>query len=62
MLYWFIGIILYVLIAFFAYKKYFVKFDTTTFEKIWFSIFWIAVLPLYGVRKIQEQVNKNEES
>lgn len=56
MIYWFIGIIAYILIAIFAYKKYISKIDTTKFEKIWFSIFWITLLPLYCIRKIQENV------
>ena len=40
------------------YKKYISKWDVTKFEGVWFSFFWIALLPLYGVRKIQEIFQK----
>ena len=58
MIYWFIGIIAYILIEIFSYKKYISKWDVTKFEGVWFSFFWIALLPLYGVRKIQEIFQK----
>lgn len=54
MIYWIIGIIAYILIGVFSYKKYISKMDLTKFEKIWFSVLWVTLLPLYGIRKIQE--------
>ena len=47
-------ILVYLLIAFGAYKKYIIKWNNTKFEKIMFSLIWPLILPLYGVRKIQE--------
>ena len=54
MIYWIIGIIVYIIIGIFGYQKLFSKMDATKFEKIWYSVFWIALVPLYGIRKIQE--------
>lgn len=56
MIYWIIGIVIYILIGIFAYKKYLSKMDDSTFNKIWLSVFWITLLPLYGIRKIQEKL------
>jgi len=47
-------VLIYLLIAFGAYKMYIVKFDNNTFEKVAFSLIWPLTLALYGVRKLHE--------
>ena len=47
-------IIAYIILGYVAYKKYISKWDKPLWEKIWLSAFWICVLPLYGIRKIQD--------
>ena len=50
-----IGIIAYVIIAILAYFLVFKNWDNkSNFEKIWYSIFWIAVLPLYAIHAIHK--------
>ena len=56
MIYWIIGIIVYLAIAGFTYNKFVSKWDNKKWEKILFSLFWVGILPLYGVRKIHENI------
>ena len=56
MMYWIIGIIIYLIIAGFTYKKFVSKWSNPKWEQIMFSIAWILLLPLYGIRKIHESI------
>ena len=47
-----IGIIIYIAIAILTYYFYFRNQDISNFEKIWDSIFWIAMIPLFVIHKI----------
>lgn len=49
-----ICIIAYILIGIFSYNEFISKKNITKFEKFWFSVLWITLLPLYCIRKIQE--------
>lgn len=49
-----ICIIAYILIGIFSYNEFISKKNLTKFEKFWFSVLWITLLPLYCIRKIQE--------
>ena len=43
---------IYIIIAILAYVFYFKNQDISTFEKIWDSVFWIAMIPLFVIHKI----------
>lgn len=45
-------VLLYLIIAFFAYKYVIVKWDNKTWEKVLFSLFWIGIIPLWVIHKI----------
>lgn len=47
-----IGIIIYVLIAWFVYNKITSKWEHSKVENIYFSIIWILLIPLYIIHKI----------
>ena len=48
-----LSIVLYLVISFVAYKFVFSKNkDYTKFEQIWFSVFWILLLPLWLIHFI----------
>lgn len=49
-------ILIYLIIAYFAYEKFISDFDNKEWEKILFSIGWPLVLILYGIRKIHESL------
>lgn len=56
MIYWIIGIVLYLVIAFFSYEKVFKSYLEkdelmTKFDAIWYSAFWPATLLLYFISK-----------
>ena len=55
-MWWVIGILIYLIIGFFTYKFVVSKWNMPKWEKIWTSLSWICIIPLYGVRKIQEWV------
>lgn len=42
-------LVIWIIGMFVAYKKYISKWDNSMFEKIWFSILWPVLLPLYGI-------------
>ena len=47
-----IALTIYVIIAILAYLFYFKNQDISNFEKIWNSVFWIAMIPLFVIHKI----------
>ena len=49
-------ILVYLIISFLTFKKWVCKWNNTEFEKVMFSLIWPLILPLYGVRKIQEKM------
>lgn len=55
-MWWIIGILVYLVIAGFTYKQFVSKWNHPQWEKIWISLSWICIIPLYGIRKIQEWV------
>ena len=56
MIYWIIGVLVYLVIAYFAYAKIIKNWDGhSQFEKIYFSLIWILILPLYGIHWIHNQ-------
>jgi len=58
MTYLIIGIICYLAVAYFVYDKWFKNSKThPQWEKIALSLSWICIIPLYGIRKIQELSN-----
>lgn len=56
MLYWILGILIYLVIAYFTYNKIVSKWNNPKWENIMISLSWICLLPLYGIRKIQENI------
>ena len=57
---WIAVVLVYLIIAWFAYDKFISKWNHPTWEKIMISLSWICVLPLYGIRKIQEKFFMNK--
>ena len=55
-MWWIIGIIIYLVITYFAYTKYISKWDKSKFEKIYFSFIWPIVLPLYGIHYVHNNL------
>lgn len=51
---WVIIILVYFAIAWFTYKKFTSTWNKSKWEQIALSFSWICILPLYGIRKIQE--------
>jgi hypothetical protein len=45
-------VLLYLVIAFVAYKRWISKWDNKEWEKVLFSLFWIGVLPLWAIYKL----------
>ena len=50
-------VIVYLIIAALGYNFVFKKWDNPTWENIMISISWICVIPLWGIRKLQELFN-----
>lgn len=46
---WFIGIF----VSYFLVMK---NWDNSTFEKIWFSVVWPVLIPLYGIHYLHNKV------
>lgn len=51
-------VVIYLIIAFLGYNYVFKKWDNPKWENIMISLSWICVIPLYGIRKIQELFSK----
>lgn len=47
-------IVIYLLITYLTYKNFVIKWNQPKWEKMMLSLGWICILPLYGIRKIQE--------
>ena len=47
-------IALYLIIAYLTYNKVIVNWNHPKWEKIMLSLSWICIIPLYGIRKLQE--------
>lgn len=47
MIYWIIVAICWLVGIFVAYFKFIKNWDNSTFEKIWFSVLWPCLIPLY---------------
>ena len=45
-------VLVYLIIAFLAYKYVISKWDNKEWEKIIFSLIWILVLPIWGIYKL----------
>lgn len=45
-------VLLYLIIAFFAYKYVIVKWDNKEWEKVIFSLIWILIIPLWAIYKL----------
>lgn len=52
MIHWIIAAIIYVIGIFVSYYCIIKDWNQCLFNKIWFSIFWIALIPLYGIHKL----------
>lgn len=39
-----------------AYNKFISKWDNSTFEKIWFSIVWPLLIPLYLIHWVNNKI------
>jgi len=49
---WYVIAAVYVLAAVLTYVCVCRKWDNPTYEKVWFSIFWIALLPLWVIHAV----------
>lgn len=50
-------VIVYLIISALGYNFVFKKWDNPTWENIMISLSWICVIPLWGIRKLQELSN-----
>jgi len=48
----FLIILIYLVLAFVAYKYFISKWNNAEWEKILFSLIWIIVLPIWGIYKL----------
>lgn len=51
---WIIAIIAYLIIAGLTWQFIVKKWDNPAWENIMISLSWICLIPLYGIRKLQE--------
>ena len=52
MIYWILVLVLWIVGGIFSYNKYISKWNKSKFEKIWFSVLWPAIVPLYLIHYI----------
>lgn len=58
---WYIIIAAYVAIGLLAYLFIFDEWDKPTWEKVWYSVFWIALIPLWILHKIWNNIIKKDK-
>lgn len=51
---WIIAIVAYLIIAGMTWQFIVKKWDNPAWENIMISLSWICLIPLYGIRKLQE--------
>jgi len=51
---WIIAIVAYLIIAGLTWQFIVKKWDNPAWENIMISLSWICLIPLYGIRKLQE--------
>ena len=49
-------VVIYLIITFLGYNYIFKKWDNPKWENIMISLSWICIIPLYGIRKIHENL------
>lgn len=60
MIWWIIAAIIYIAGIFISYKTVISKWTKqSTFNKIWFSIFWIVLIHLYGIHILYNRLKGN---
>ena len=59
MIHWIIAAIIYVIGIFVSYYCIIKDWNQCLFNKIWFSIFWIALIPLYGIHILYNRLKGN---